>query len=455
MLAIPRLAPSRFMPSLESKLDELTLYDFHVELDCLTAEVATTLEENPLIPGVILKDQGRFVGMLSRQRFLNHMSRRYGLETFLKRPIQVLYQFASVELLVLPGNTLVVTATQQSLQRSPQLLYEPIVVETGPDDYRLLDVHHLLIVHSQIHELATQLLHEQTQAQMLQTEKMASLGRMIAGVAHEILNPVNFIWGNLGYLSTYSQDLLHLLSTYEDELNQPSKTIEALKAEMEFDFLVQDMPQVIESMKIGAERLKKIVGGLRSFSHMDESSLKPADIHECIDHSLLILSNRLKCGIEVIKNYGDLPLLNCYSGSLSQVFVNIIGNAIDALMEQMAAQPKLVPTPRESEKLLPPKQNWQPRIEITTEVCAIAPSCNSEASDWIAIRICDNGPGISPEIQAHIFETFFTTKPVGKGTGLGLAISHQIVTEKHRGQLNLSSQLGAGTQFEILLPQNL
>ena len=438
--------------SLESTIQELHLYDFQVDFNCLGAEVSDLFEANPLLPGVLLVNKDELIGTISRRKFLEQMSRLYGVELFSKRPLKVLYNFAKSEPLILPSDTSIVAAARQSLERSPELVYEPVVVQLESSTYRLLDVHELLVAQAKIHELTTQLLREQTQAQLMQAEKMASLGRMVAGVAHEILNPVNFIWGNLGHLSRYSQDLIKLLLTYEQEVAEVSSEVATLKEEIEFDFLLKDFPQVIDSMRMGAERLKKIVSGLRSFSYMDEAKLRPADIHECLDNTLLILGNRLKYGIEIVKDYGDLPLVNCYPGQLSQVFMNLISNAIDALSEKTANHA----AKQKSNRFLGQQKvilnHWQPQIKITTTICTSETQVSSTANAWIVIQIADNGSGIPTEIQTKIFETFFTTKPMGQGTGLGLAISHQIVTEKHQGQLNLRSQPGIGTEFEIRLP---
>lgn len=441
-LVIPNL-------SLDSTLQELPLQNFQIESNCVGKEVIQIFEGNPLLPGVILTQDEQFLGMISRRRFLEHMSRPYGLDLFLKRPLHALYNFAHIDILLFAGDTPIVEAAKQTLQRSPEVLHEPLVVQLAPQSYQLLSVHQLLIAQSQIQDLATRLLQEQTRAQLIQTEKMASLGQMVAGVAHEINNPVNFISGNLGYLANYSQDLFELLSAYQAELTQPSEKIQNLAEEIELEFLLEDMPQVIDSMKLGAERLKKIVGGLRNFSHMDEAKRRPIDLHECIDSTLLILNNRLKAGIEITKDYGDLPEVGCYSGQLSQVFMNIFSNAIDALLEQVEIR-------KASGSTSSSTHPWQPQITVITEMCAseppIAGSQETNSPRWVSIRIADNGPGIPEEIQDRIFETFFTTKPVGKGTGLGLAISHQIVTEKHNGKLNLHSQVGEGTEFQILLP---
>jgi len=422
--------------SLESTLQDLSLDDYQIEITHLGIVVVNAFNQNPALPGVILSDAGSFVGIISRRRFLELMSRPYGLELFSKRSLKVLSQFAQTNSLLFSGTTSIVAAARQSLQRSPELLYEPIVIQIDTQTYRLLDVHQLLVASSHIHELTTNLLNEQTQAQLIQTEKMASLGQMVAGIAHEILNPVNFISGNIDYLANYGEDLIDILNAYESEFPQSSKRLDKLKEEIECEFIVKDFPKIIASMKMGSERLRAIIGALRTFSHMDEMKKRPVDLHECLENTLLILTNRFKNSVQMIKHYGEVPPVYGYAGQLSQVLMNLIGNAIDALTEM-------------SDSHL--QTTWKPTIEITTRVC-LKEAPSGEGTRWAGIYIADNGPGIPPEIQARIFEMFFTTKAVGKGTGLGLAISHQIVTEKHGGQINLRSQPGEGTTFEVLLP---
>jgi two-component system, NtrC family, sensor kinase len=434
--------------NLESVLKELPLQDYQVELHHLGKEVARALDQNPLLPGVILTKAGELVGMISRRRFLQQMSRPYSLELFMKRSLEVLYPFVRTEIVIYSGNASIVSIAHEALQRSPELLYEPIVVEIEPQVYRLLDFHQLLVAHAQIHQLAQQVIREKTEAQVIQTEKMASLGRIIASVAHEILNPVNFISGNLNYLGSYSQDLIDLLTAYEQENPHPSDTIAKLRDKIGLEFVLQDLPRIIDSVKMGSERLKNIVNGLRNFSHMNESDRKLIDIHQCIDNTLLILNSRIKGQIEIVKNYGTLPLINCYSGQLNQVFMNIISNAIDALVDKLEQQ-KLSPAELlVALKTANPQPLWQPQITITTSVkMAIA-----DTPAQVIICIADNGPGIPADIRTQIFETFFTTKPVGKGTGLGLAISRQIVVDKHGGTLHVETEMGKGTEFEICIP---
>ncbi|MEP6515396.1 sensor histidine kinase [Microcoleus vaginatus] len=454
---------------LDSTLQQLSLYDFQVEATDWGMRISQMLEANPLLPGVIVTHQGEFAGMISRRRFLEFISRPFGRELFLKRPVRALYRFAETESLIFPSNTLIVDAARKSLLRSKELLYEPIVVQVSPQTYSLLDVHELLVAQSNIHELATKLLRQQTQSQLIQTEKLASLGQMVAGVAHEIRNPVTCISGNLGFLSNYSKDIMELLSAYEQIVGDSEK-IDHLKKHIEFDFLQQDWVEILKSMKVSSQRLTELVTSLHTFSHMDETHLKQANIHECIDSTLLIMKNRLKYGFTVVKNYGDLPLVKCYSGQLSQVFMNIISNAIDALEEVKAEKDFMPAITIETEVIdssdgdcvnseliqnyvMGDRQNAK-QLSSACQNVGFSPEAaeKNQNNAWIAIRIADNGPGIPPEIQRRIFETFFTTKPAGKGTGLGLAITHQIVTEKHKGKLNLHSTPGTGTEFEILLP---
>ncbi|MEG4998557.1 GAF domain-containing protein [Microcoleus sp. B4-D4] len=279
---------------------------------------------------------------------------------------------------------------------------------------------------------------QQTQAQLIQTEKMSGLGQLVAGIAHEINNPVNFIYGNLNHASDYTENLLTLLELYQQQYPDSSSEIAELTEEIDLEFLLEDLPKLLLSMKVGADRIRQIVLSLRNFSRLDESQMKAVDIHEGIDSTLLILQHRLKSNpdsahIVLVKEYGILPLVECYAGQLNQVFMNVIGNAIDAL---------------ESEKLLSGK-SVTPQIKISSAVGQLNGNVPSAV-----ILISDNGPGISESMIQRIFDPFFTTKSVGKGTGLGLSISYQIVVEKHGGVFKCSSQLGKGTEFAIEIPIN-
>jgi len=279
---------------------------------------------------------------------------------------------------------------------------------------------------------------QETQAQLIQTEKMSGLGQLVAGIAHEINNPVNFIYGNLNHATDYTENLLSLLELYQQQYPDSSPEIAALTEDIDLEFLLEDLPKLLLSMKVGADRIRQIVLSLRNFSRLDESQMKAVDIHEGIDSTLLILQHRLKsnpdsANILLVKEYGNLPLVECYAGQLNQVFMNVLGNAIDAL---------------ESEKLLSGK-SVNPQIKISTAMGQLNGNVPSAV-----IRISDNGSGISEPMRQRIFDPFFTTKPVGKGTGLGLSISYQIVVEKHGGVFKCSSQLGKGTEFAIEIPIN-
>ncbi|MFB2967898.1 sensor histidine kinase [Aerosakkonema sp. BLCC-F183] len=291
---------------------------------------------------------------------------------------------------------------------------------------------------SQQLELALQKL-QQTQTQLIQTEKMSSLGQLIAGVAHEINNPINFIYGNINYAHQYCQDLLALVHLYQQHYAHPVPEIQQKLQAIELDFLIEDLAKLLTSMKLGAERIREIVLTLRNFSRLHEAEKKLVNIHEGIDSTLLILQSRLKAKpdrppIQVIKEYGELPLVECYAGLLNQVFMNLLTNAIDAIEQTDDSKSKAA-----ADK--PRIQN--PQIRIRTEKIN---------STQIAISIADNGPGMTEEVRQKLFDPFFTTKPVGKGTGLGLSISYQIVVEKHGGQLNCISTPGKGAEFAIEIP---
>ncbi len=274
-----------------------------------------------------------------------------------------------------------------------------------------------------------------THSQLVQSEKMSSLGLLIAGVAHEINNPVSFIHGNLAYLKDYAQDLLHLLALYQQHYPNPIPEIQQEREDNELDFLAEDLPKILSSMSIGVERICQIVQSLRNFSRHDDSQMKPVNLHEGIDSTLLILNHRLKGNgemppIEIIKQYGNLPSVECFAGPINQVFMNILSNAIDALDDP----------------------NSQLTFEEMSEKLSQIKICTEVVGNFVEINISDNGPGITEEVKLRIFDTFFTTKPIGKGTGMGLSISYQIIVERHKGKLYCTSELGKGTEFIIKMP---
>jgi PAS domain S-box-containing protein len=278
---------------------------------------------------------------------------------------------------------------------------------------------------------------KQAEVALRLSEKMSSLGQLVVGIAHEINNPVNFICGNVDYASTYVNDLLQLLALYRQTYPDATAEIQTLTEDIDLDFLVQDLPKLLGSMKVGALRIQDIVQSLRTFSHTDRTQRQSASIHDCLDNTLLILTHRFKADarrppITLHKHYGDLPLVECYVGPLHQVFLNLLTNAIDAIDEAFEHR-----STRQCGNA-----DYAPQITITTTAIA----------HRVKIAIADNGTGIPEDKRPHLFDSFFTTKPIGKGTGLGLAISYQIIVEKHGGRLDCHSQVGQGTEFTIEIP---
>lgn len=300
------------------------------------------------------------------------------------------------------------------------------------------------------------------QVQQIQNEKMVALGQLMAGIAHEVNNPISFIYGNLEYVGQYVQDLVNLISVYQQEYPHPTLKIQQVVKEIDHDFLIKDIKNLMAAMNRGADRIRQIVLALQNFSRHDEAQMKSVNIHQGIDSTLLMLQHRLRetanrPAIEIVKDYGSLPPVTCYASELNQVFMHVLNNAIDALNEGVGKRRSGGTSVREwgvgkeqgsrdgvhsgdeQPYSLPPT----PQIRVSTKMTD---------DDTVKIKIADNGHGIDESVRVRAFDPFFTTKPVGKGSGLGLSISYQIIVQKHQGQISCCSLPGQGAEFVIEIP---
>lgn len=441
--------------SLESTVQALVCCQFEVEPHVTGRAIAHFFERDTRLPGVILIEQGQMLGMISRQRFLESLLRPKGVDLFLQYPLRVLYSYSRIPTLVVSATTKIVNAARQALRRPPELQGEPIVVQTADQQHFLLSMYELNVAYWQIRGLETQVRYEKAQAQMIQSEKMASLGRLVDGVAHEILDPVGFIWGNLTHVSTYSQQLLELIAAYQAHYHHPPQAVTDLEADIELDYLQADLPKAIASIRSGTDRLRTLASSLQNFCYIDEVYPKPADVHDCLDSILTLLKERLTGEIRIVRDYGALPPVICFIGQLSQVFMNVLINAVDALINHAVGR-NVESEFGESTAAAAAKP--APQITITTRV----QSSPEDTADqlprrWVVITIADNGPGLSPQQLQAILDSFSAKKRMEKETSLGL--SYHIVTAKHGGKINVRSPRVAadgttlqGTEFEILLP---
>jgi hypothetical protein len=437
-----------------STLADLSLHDSQIDTEEIGATLAAHFERSPLLPGVLLMAAGECVGLISRRQFLEYLLRPQGLELFLQQPLTVFHAYVRSPLLVLPNETPILMAAQKALRRSPEALGEPIIVRYTDGQHKILDFHELNTAYWQLRGIEAQVWYEKTHLEMLRQTRMASLGRLVDGVSHEILDPVSFIWGNLSHLKDYIRDVMGLIDTYESHLPEIPVAIADYREAIELEYLREDIPRALDSIKTGSDRLSKLATSLQNFCHIDEVYPKPANIHECLEGVLLLLKSRLTSEIMIDRQYGHLPPIPCFIGQLSQVLMNILTQAVNALLYIAVTTEVLAEfTP---ETAMPAVPGLKPRIQIQTETCSI----DGSGQRWIAIRISHNAPTISEELRAQIAKGFTDAKPLTQETEL--TNSYRIITAKHRGHFRVHCMpdaialLGSEmtTQFEILLPLN-
>ncbi|MGC1309966.1 MAG: ATP-binding protein [Phormidesmis sp.] len=466
---IPELIAGSGQPfGIGSTLGDLPLYTFTITADCAICGLMERFTQFPDLPGAIISEAGR-ISLLSRHQFLECLLHLGQTSLFTNGPVRLILNQATHKALIMPGHTPILSGAQQALKRPLDQQSEPILVmrshslRAGESThyYQLLDPHILNVAHWQIRGIETQIRYEQLQMQLLQGEKMAALGRLVDGVAHEILDPVGFIGGNLGYIATYAQQQSDLLQAYERAFPHPPSDISDLQTEIEIDYLRSDLPAAIKSAQGGAHRLKQLAASLQNFCHIDEVHPRPTDLNTLLESTLRLLKSRLTTQINIERCYGKLPPVPCYSGQLSQVFMNIFTNAIDSLLAQ-AQQATYAEGYMASQPLSPSAK--LPQITVTTCVLAAqdTPTANPNEARWVSIVISDNGPGLLPETKAQIIDSFSTANRSRRETGL--AMSYQIITAKHGGRLWVRSLHASendptstvisptGTEFEILLP---
>ncbi|QDL10980.1 ATPase [Brasilonema octagenarum UFV-E1] len=449
----------------ELTLQHLQHWEVCFELSHPASNLIKCFEEEPLLPGVILTTNQLYVGMISRRRFFEKMSQNYSLDLYSQRPVETLYRILKQVVFTLDEETPIIQATQLVLQQAPEFLYEPILVTNASGKHRLIDFQTLLLAYSQIYvSTLAQLQQVEEQSKIASTnlrelehkynqsvkkeknEKVAALRQLVTGIVEQINKPVIFIAGNLIHANRHIQKLLQLINLYQRYYPEPAAEIQTALKQTELDFLNTELPNLLTSIKSESQQMWQIVHSLQSFSYLDKSEKKAADIHDNIDSALLVLESRLKPyihsqSITLVQKYGKLTLVECYVEPLKQVFINILTNAIDALEEKMKNSKSTVET----------KQKQNPQDQYPSLVIRIETQMSDSLTD-VVIRIADNGSGMTEEVKQQIFQPFFSTKSISKKVGLGLFISYQIVVEKHGGQLDCISTLGEGTELIIKIP---
>ncbi|MGF1460688.1 MAG: sensor histidine kinase [Leptolyngbyaceae cyanobacterium] len=443
----------------DSTLQALPLHQAQLGVDDLCSTAVTLFNQRPELPGLLLCDANQGVGVLSRQRFFEYLLRPKGRELFFDEPLSVIHSYARLQPLVFTQKTLILVAARAALRRPTEFHGEPLLVKTDSGD-RLLNAHDLNQAHWQIRGIEIQVRHERTQAAMLQTHKMAALGRLVDGIAHEIMDPLGFIWGNLSHVDSYCQQLLNLIKTYEsvEAGMAEAQVLAELKEDIELNYLRQDLPSALQSIKGGAARLKQLASSLQNFCHIDEVYPRPVDLHELIDSIVLLLKSRLNTHITITRQYAALPPVPCFPGQLSQVLMNLLSRCIDELLGLAARQSVAADFMAMAPATPPEDLPSPPEIVITTRLRDRSEQSQAQRDRAVVITIADNGPGLSPVALQQIRAFFSIRHRLERETDL--AFSYQLITAKHGGKFSVrspascfqSASESSGTEYEIQLP---
>ncbi len=441
-----------------STLEALPLHAAELDIQLSGSIAAEQFNHFPELPGLLLTDQHVFVGVLSRQQFLEFLLRPKACELFLPESLSIIYSYTRRRPLRFSGETTILAAARAALRQPSELQGEPILVSTSEGD-RLISAHDLNQAHWQIRGIETQVRHERAQAAMLQSQKMASLGRLVDGIAHEIMDPLGFIWGNLSHVDHYCQQLLELLAAYEAAYGNLARasSLNELQEEIELDYLREDLPLTLNSIKSGAARLKQLASSLQNFCHIDEVYPKPADLHGLIDGIVLLLKSRLTTQIQIVRQYDALPPVPCFAGQLSQVLMNVLTFCIDALLSTAAGQSTESSLSGSQIASTSAASSGSPCITITTRLHDANPAAPM-GDRWVVVTITDNGPGLSASALQQIQSAFSIRQRLARETDL--ATCYRLVTAKHGGKFVVRSPAAAadassqaiGTEFEIQLP---
>ena len=437
----------------ESVLQDLPLHRFNVDLSITGADLAMLFQRSPDVPGaVILNADASLMGVVTRSVFFELMLDGAGNSSpFLQQPLQTFSRYVCSPVLKFSGDSGILVSAKRALRQISKAVGEPILVSVL-GDYFLLDFHTLNIAYWQICGIETQISYEQIQIQMIRNDKMASLGRLVNGVSHEILDPVSFIWGNLSHLSRYVKDVMQVLDRYELELPTPSNEMIELRSDLEIDYLREDIPKTLQSIKTGADRLTKLATSLQNFCHIDEVYPKATDIHDCLDSVLLLLKSHLKNEIDVEKFYGALPTVPCFIGQVTQVFLNVFSYLVRQILVKSVTDRVLEELPLPYCEDHSPSE--PPKLWIMTEVCSI----DSSGIRWVSVRLGCNGEPISLAEQQQLMNDFMYGNSLTRESSLVMA--YRVVTTRHQGMMKLRTahnpidhlDPGISTEFEILMP---